>query len=312
MINFFVEQVQKNGLNVNSIMITQDDKTSEFFFNSDTPCSLRSISKVISCLGVHLAMKSGMFDLDTLVMSFFKDIKITNEKNIEPLNHLKIRHLLNLTIGHEYALMFSKDLAKLPTETNLLEYVLNYDIRHLPGEYFVYNNAATYILSAIIQRQTGMNFSEWIKNKIFNPLNITKFKWENSPQGICLGASGLFLCNKDLHKIAKLLLRKGMTENGNQLIEESWVEDISTPKVLTANLPEYINKQDRSLNKMAYGYHLWICGDGSATYPKTHYFVDGTDGQFLIMVPPKNMTITILSNQKDMNPLYPLFDEFVM
>ena len=83
-----------------------------------------------------------------------------------------------------------------------------------------------------------------------------------------------------------------------------------SPQFFTANLPDYASKQNRCINKMAYGMGVWICGDGSKEYPKTHYFCDGTDGQFLIISPKDQMAITILSHQKDMNPLYEAISYF--
>ncbi len=121
--------------------------------------------------------------------------------------------------------------------------------------------------------------------------------------GICLGASGLKLRNSDMHKIALLLLNGGIYE-GKQFIDKEWISMMNTPQFFTADLPDYVKKQGRCINKMSYGFGLWICGNGTLEYPKTHYFCDGTDGQLLIVSPNDQMAITILSHQKDMNPIY--------
>ena len=310
MINNFIENVLLEKLSVNSIIATKDGITQSHFFRSDEPADIRSISKVLSCLGVYFAIKKGVFDLNSKVLPFFSNLKITNEKNLERLNNLTIEDLLTLRIGHTKGLLFRKDVARLPQNTNLLEYVFNYDIPCNPGEYFIYNNAATYILSAIIQQETKTNLSDWVNEYIFKQLNINEFKWENSSQGICLGASGLWLKNTDLHKISEVLLNNGYY-NSIELIEQSWIKSMTTPHVLVGDLPEYVEKQDRSLNKFAYGYHIWLCGNGSVNYPKTHYFCDGADGQFLIVVPKENLAVTILSKQHDMSQIYPLINDFV-
>ena len=99
---------------------------------------------------------------------------------------MKIRHLLNLTIGQDKGLMFSKDIKQLPTDTDFLYYILNYDINHEPGTHFVYNNAATYLLCAITQKITGQYFRDWIQKELFNEMGVTLGEWEKSWQGICL------------------------------------------------------------------------------------------------------------------------------
>lgn len=303
MLEKFIGFVYDRNLCVDSIIITKDGQCQEFFFTDSKENSIRSISKVVSCLGAYKAIKKGLFDLDTYILQFFDINKIYNSKNICHLKKMQIRNLLNLTIGQDKGLMFSKDIKELPNNTDYLYYILNYDINYAPGTHFVYNNAATYLLCYIIQKATGEYFRDWVQKELFDYAEIRLGNWESSWQGICLGASGLYMTNKSLHRIALLLLNNGELD-GNSIIDREWIKLMHTPQFFTANLPEYTNKQDRCINKMSYGFGLWICGDGSKMFPKTHYFCDGTDGQLLIVSPQDNMAITILSHQKDMNPLY--------
>lgn len=303
MITRFIETVSTQGLNIDSIIVTKDGECYNHTFTDDSEGSIRSISKTVSCLAAGKAIEKGLYSLDTDILPFFDISKITNEKNIPYLKKMKIRHLLNLTIGQDKGLMFSKDIKQLPADTDFLYYILNYDINHDPGTNFVYNNAATYLLCAITQKITGVYFRDWVQKELFDDMGVTLGEWECTWQGICLGASGLKLRNNDMHKIALLLLNKGCY-NGKQLVDEKWISMMNTPQYFTADLDEYAKKQGRCINKMSYGFGLWICGDGSEQYPKTHYFCDGTDGQLLIVSPKQKMAITILSHQKDMNPIY--------
>jgi CubicO group peptidase (beta-lactamase class C family) len=310
MLKKFISFAEKNKLNVDSIILTIDGIKHEHYFTSDNKNNIRSISKVLCCLGVYKAIEKNLFDLDSNVMPFFNTVYISNENNIEPLKKLKIKNLLNLTMGHEEGLMFSKDVKNLPLDTDYVSYILNYDIKHEPGTFFVYNNAASYLLCAIVQKLTGMYFSEWVYETVLKHLDIKLPMWDKSSQGICLGASGLYLNNSELHRIGLLMLNEGQY-NGIQIIDKTWIKDMHTPQFYTAKLNEYASKQSRCINKMAYGYHLWICGDGSVEYPKTHYFCDGTDGQFLIISPKQKMVISIISHQKDMNPFYEILNEYI-
>lgn len=310
MLTYFIESVLNQKLAVDSIIITKNGKRFEHYFTAEKLNNIRSISKVVSCLGAYKAIKKGLYSLDTPILPFFDREKITNKKNITNLELMKIRHLLNLTIGQDKGLMFSKDVKMLPTNTDYLYYILNYDINHIPGTSFVYNNAATYILCAITQKITNEYFADWIQRELFNDMDVQLGPWEKSWQGVCLGASGLQLTNNDMHQIALLLLNDGKV-NGKQVVDKAWIESMHTPQVFTATLSEYAGKQGRCINKMSYGYGLWICGDGSKDYPKTHYFCDGTDGQLLIVSPKDELAITILSHQKDMNPLYEILSYYL-
>lgn len=305
MLEAFVNGAEKQHLNIDSIIITKGGERFSHYFTDNTENNIRSISKTISCLGAYKAIERGYYSIETNILQFFDADKITNARNLEQLKHMKIKHLLNLTIGQNKGLMFSKDIKQLPEGTDLLYYILNYDMDYTPGSHFVYNNAATYLLCYITQSLSGMYYGDWVNETLFKYMDIHSSKWEASPQGICLGASGLWLNNNDLHKIAIMLLNEG-EYNGEQLISKDWIATMHTPHFFTADLPEYASKQSRCINKMSYGYGLWICGDGSKKYPKTHYFCDGTDGQLLIVSPKQKMAITILSHQKDMNPIYEL------
>lgn len=309
MLTKFIDTVTSQKLDIDSIIVTKGNERFEHFFTNDNEGSIRSISKTVSCLGAGKAIEKKLYSLDTEILPFFDLSKITNTKNIAYLKKMKIRHLLNLTIGQDKGLMFSKDIKQLPADTDFLYYILNYDINHDPGTHFVYNNAATYLLCAITQKITGKYFRDWVQEEVFNEMGVTLGEWEKSWQGICLGASGLKLKNRDMHKIALLLLNKGIYE-GKQLISKDWISMMSTSQFFTANLPDYVKKQGRCINKMSYGFGLWICGNGTFEHPKTHYFCDGTDGQFLIVAPDAQMAITILSHQKDMNPIYDAINYF--
>ncbi len=43
---------------------------------------------------------------------------------------------------------------------------------HKPGTVFMYNNMATFMLSAIVQQVTGQTLFEYLQPRIFKPLGI--------------------------------------------------------------------------------------------------------------------------------------------
>lgn len=308
MLKEFVNKVRENDILVDSIIVTKNDRRWEYCFTKDELHSVRSISKTVSCLGAFVAIERGLYDLETNILQFFERDRIRTD-NLSYLKEMKIKHLMNLTIGQEKGLMFSKDIKEMSPSTDFIYYILNYDIKHRPGDFFVYNNAATYLLCAITQKLTDEYFRDWIQRELFDKMNVTLGNWEKTNQGVCLGASGLSLTNNDMHQIALLLLNNGKY-NRKQLISPEHIKMMHTPQFFTANLPEYSGKQGRCINKMSYGFGLWICGDGSKKYPKTHYFCDGTDGQLLIVSPNDKMVITILSHQKNMEPIYEALNVF--
>ena len=115
MLTRFIDTVNAQKLNIDSIIVTRGNERFEHFFTNDDEGSIRSISKTVSCLGAGKAIEKGLYSLDTDILPFFDLSKITNARNIPYLKKMKIRHLLNLTIGQDKGLMFSKDIKQLPT-----------------------------------------------------------------------------------------------------------------------------------------------------------------------------------------------------
>ena len=78
-----------------------------------------------------------------------------------------------------------------------------------PGKLFQYDSMDTYLLSAIVQKVTGMTVLDYLKKKVFRHMNITDVKWELSPEGITTGGWGLYIQPESLAKFGELLLQRG-------------------------------------------------------------------------------------------------------
>ena len=94
---------------------------------------------------------------------------------------------------------------------------LSHPVPFKPGTHFLYNSPATYMLSAIVQKVTGMTVLDYLRPRLFEPLGIKDPSWITSPQGITAGAYGLSVRTEDIARFGELYLRKGMW-NGKQLL----------------------------------------------------------------------------------------------
>lgn len=141
-----------------------------------------------------------------------------------------------------------------------------------PGEKFQYDSMVTYMLSAIVQRVTGMTTLDYLKKKLFNEMHITEVGWEECPEGISTGGWGLHIQPESMAKFAQLLMDGGRWQ-GKQLISEAWVKEMCSAHI--------------SSGREDYGYQTWIC-----PYP-TAFRADGALGQFAISIPAKQMVIII-------------------
>lgn len=277
-------------LDLYEIHITDNENSLDYIFSESKKVNVHSISKMITGICVGLAIEQHVFPqgMDEPIMKYFQNTSITNESNIQFLRNAKIKHLLSLTLGHEERLLDSQQIFSL-NDYDLVEFILNRPIKHEPGTHFVYTSATMYLASVIVTKATGYTLLEFAKKNLFSKLNITDVDWLKSKQGFNLGATGLVINGFDLHKVGLMMLQDGKYD-GREIVSKQWINEMRT---IQSPSSRYYNEQ-RALPKYGYGFSLWICKNGI-------YFCDGTNGQYVIMIPHKNMVITTVGNQKDMS-----------
>lgn len=291
--NSTVENIKNAELAIDVLAAWSDGVTYKHIFGqAESRGSIRSISKPITCLCYGIAIDKGLFadGLDTLIWPYLEKQNITYTANVPYLKKLKLYNLLTLTVGHEIKMLDTKHLATIPGQ-NYADVVLNTPILHEPGEYFMYSNAPMYLASVVFQNATGIKLVDFAKKHIFEPLGITDATWADSPQGYSMGCTGIEISAAGLLNIGRLFLEGG-TFNGERIISQTWVEEMMKPQIETPSMYD----EKRVLPKFAYGLNLWVCKDGIR-------YCDGTDGQYLIIVPAKNMVVITLGHQSNMKPI---------
>jgi CubicO group peptidase (beta-lactamase class C family) len=250
-------------------------------YERDDPHTLWSLSKSFTSTGVGLAVAEGKLSLDDTVLSFFPE-----DAPAEPGENLKamrVRDLLRMNTGQhaEDIEKFSFDEKEVP----LTRAFLALPVAHKPGTHFVYNTAATYVLSAIVQKVTGMTLLDYLRPRLFEPLGIHNPTWEASPQGITLGGFGLSLTTEDIARFGQLYLQKGEW-NGQRLLPAAWVEEATA--LQTSNGSNPASDWDQG-----YGYQFWRCRHGV-------YRGDGAFGVYCIVMPEQDAVVAIKSGVRDM------------
>src|SRR6185503_648309 len=127
-------------------------------FGPQSPHSLYSLSKSFTSTGIGLAVAEGLLTVDDPVLQFFpEDAPAKPSKNLKAM---RVRHLLSMNTGH-------KEDTTLPIfrgpDDNCARMFLSLPIEYQPGTWFVYNTAATYMLSAIITQLTGESLLDYLR-----------------------------------------------------------------------------------------------------------------------------------------------------
>ena len=203
---------------------------------------------------------------------------------------LTIKHLLTMSsginfdesytspFGHMAKAYYGKDIEKLNE---------NYTVTETPGEIFRYLGGNTIILSFIIEKVTGQTVSEYMSEKVWQPLGAQNpALWNLDHKDGREKAYCCFYSNaRDFARIGKLYLNNGLW-NDQRIISEDYVNESTCPayylKDGNGNLVDY------------YGYQIWT------TYYKDMdiFFFRGIKGQYTIVIPDKNIIVVRLGKER--------------
>jgi CubicO group peptidase (beta-lactamase class C family) len=250
-------------------------------YGPQSPHSLYSLSKSFTSSGIGLAVAEGLLTVDDPVLKFFPDDAPANPG--ENLRAMRVRHLLSMNTGHKEDTTEHVFGAK---ENNWPCVFLSLPVAYQPGTWFVYNTAATYMLSAIITRLTGEPLLDYLRPRLFDPLGIENPTWETDPRGVCLGGTGLHIKTEDIARFGQMYLQEGMWD-GQRILPQEWIA------AATSAHSDNSNTQTNPDWSVGYGYQFWRCRHNC-------YRGDGAFGQFCIVMPEQDAVLAIVGGVRDM------------
>jgi CubicO group peptidase (beta-lactamase class C family) len=289
----FLDAVEKGNNELHSFVIVRHGKIiSEGWwdpYGRDIKHVMYSVSKSFTSTGVGLAIAENKLKLSDKVVSFF--MPSVPDTLDTYMKEMTVQDLLKMSTGMNTDPIFTSR-----GSTNWPMSFISSPVENKPGTLFKYNNMATFMLSAIVQKATGEKLLDYLKPRLFEPLGFRNYVWDDAPGGYTFGAIGLKIQSDDMAKFGQMLLQKGKW-NGRQLVPAAWVEE-ATSFQIASNAPE--NKTPKELNdwEQGYGYQFWRCRTNS-------YRADGLGGQFIIVLPEKDavvvLTAAAANTQEELN-----------
>ena len=153
-----------------------------------------------------------------------------------------------------------------------------------PGSEFCYDTSATYILDVIVERVTGMNFLEYLKEKALRRIGFSEDAWcVRAPEGYAWGGSGVMCTTRDLARFAGLLMHGGVYR-GEQLLPCDYVAAATSRQI---GLP--VQEQNPEYG-FGYGYQIWMTAHGFALV--------GMGDQFAICVPERDLLMVCTADNQ--------------
>lgn len=289
----FMKKCRENKTDVHSFEIIHDGdvkvKIAPAPYSFEYKQQLYSLSKSFSSTAIGLLVDSGIITIDDRVVDIFQD-KCPNVIG-ENLSKMCLKHLLSMNTGHSRCLLNDIRRDKDPVKS-----FLSFEPEFEPGTHFFYNNAATFMLSEIVKKYTGMTMYDFLYQRLFVPLEISGTHWNTFADGNSQGAVGLHASTEDIAKLGLLYLNKGVY-NGERILSEEWVENAAKAwsDNSTNGTPDWV---------AGYGFQFWLNA-------REGFRGDGAFGQLCMVFPSKNMVFAAEVYSDDMQTEIDLVYELV-
>ena len=285
-----VEGLAEAGLSTHSMLVMKDGViVAEGYadhYDENTLHRMYSVSKSFASMAIGLLEAEGKISLDDTIDEYFPEY-VTEDTD---------ERILNCTI--ENLLMMATPFGKVAScgdgqEDWIAAFFEGLDEKYKdkmkdPGTSFYYDTGASHLLGAIVERETGMNFLEYLKEKALLEIGFSENSWcVKGPEGYAWAGSGVMCTSRDLAAFANLVMNKGVY-NGKQLLPAAYVEKATSNLIATAAA-----EGNSEYYGYGYGYQIWMNPYG--------FSFMGMGGQFAYCVPDKGLVIVFTADNQGNN-----------
>ncbi|QDP85260.1 serine hydrolase [Chryseobacterium sp. SNU WT5] len=276
-----VEDLKKS--NTASFLVIKNGKLihEEYWdhYNQNTKTNSFSMAKGVTVMLTGKAIEEKKIkDFDQKFSDFYE-----NYKNVQFGKHLTLFNLAKMEAGLNWTEDFKNPFlqnAKAYYGKSLEEAVFLRGFKDQPGTKFEYQSGATQLLGFALRKSLNKSIAEYASEKLWQPLGMEQNGAWNTDD---FGMEKTFCCinsnSRDFAKLGQLFLNDGQF-NGRAILNPNFIEEMRTPT---------------KLSNGAYGMGLWINYDA----PIKHYYFWGLYGQYIIIIPEKQIVIVHTGMYKD-------------
>jgi len=155
----------------------------------DTMYNIGSVSKVFTAAAVMRLVDMGLVSLDTPVVAYVSDFTMADTRYVYITPRMLLNHSSGL-MGTVMANAFLLGDNSTYYMENFLDIISRQRLMFDPGQRSIYNNDGFTLAEILIERVSGINFTEFLEREFFYPLGI---------QGITSPQSSTFDPNRLAH-----------------------------------------------------------------------------------------------------------------
>ncbi|HEU4795633.1 MAG TPA: serine hydrolase domain-containing protein, partial [Pyrinomonadaceae bacterium] len=185
---------------------------------TDTIFDVRSVTKIVTAIGVMILVEEGKLALSDPVDNYLPEFKRSDAKSLGP--PITIHHLLTHTSGLPFSRPTEIEDITIKRDRTLAEVVAllaKQEPEFAPGTQFRYTSGGFAILGRIIEVVSGKSYEQFVQERVFDPLGMRD--------------SFFFIPAEKRERVASLYRRKdGKLERWRELEEYSKRAKYSAPE----------------------------------------------------------------------------------
>ncbi|MGI3227134.1 serine hydrolase domain-containing protein [Streptomyces sp. GTA36] len=279
-----------NNASLLSVLVIRHDRlVAERYYDgggAQRSNNAHSVSKSFLQALVHIAVEKGdIRSLDDPVADYLPEYFSDASPDMKSIT---IRHMLTMRSGLDW----TEDSTESQVEktSNWVRSILGRELVSAPGTTYNYSSGNTHVVSAVLQKATGMSTCQFAHQYLFGPMGITAEHWGRDPQGVFSGGYNVYLTPREMAKFGLLYLHDGKW-GGRQLVPRGAVR---AAQARTAEVDDVF----------AYSEGWWT----QTISERSTYFAWGFGGQFIYVVPSADVVLVTSedtsdnSTNKEINP----------
>lgn len=299
-----VVRVSKNGKVVceaaNGTMSTKSKKK----LSTDTLFAIASCSKQFTAAAIMILKQEGKLSVNDKLSKYFKKYKYGNR--------ITVKNLLTMRSGlpdflNENGSFDDYDIKKNASERKnrniTKKWIFSQDLKFTPGGLYDYNNSNYFLLAEIVEKVSGQNFSDFLRERIFKPLGMnhtdSNEKLGYSKDLALSDVDEWDLPGVDEKKQPLTIQVKGLNVGNGGLVStvediDKWLTSLRENTILTKSS---VKEMSTDYNKDAehYGYGVKVIANDGAIW---HVGALDYYASFTYTVPSKGYNFIAVNNDK--------------
>lgn len=287
--NIFIEKDTAKPIRTRAVVVLHNGNiVAEQYadgFTKDSKLIGWSMTKSITSALTGILIKDGKLKADAPA-----PVTEWNDAN-DPRHDITLENILQQTTGLDFVENYSKasDATRMLFQRAAMgTYTASHKAKDKPGTVFYYSSGNTNLLSRIIRQTVGENdYHAFPYEQLFYKLGMYNTVLEPDASGTFVGSSYSYGIARDWARFGLLYLNDGVY-NGERLLPEGWVKQTVTPA--------------DAAKRGEYGFQFWLnAGEKNnpsnrlyPSCPTDMYCCDGYEGQFVFIIPSKNLVIVRL------------------